>query len=227
MARPKDPRRGRPPASSAGDTRQRIIQVAAELFSDLGYGVITNKDVALLAGISTGALYYYFESKLDMYMAVFRAQQSRIDDRMRQVMETETTFQGRLKGILSAAHELNVEDPYLARFQSTARVDRHRHPELREVIPNPPGEGAGLMDRLISDGIRTAEIDPFRREQAAAVVRVIFVGLVDSASSDATVHQVAVEGLTALIDGTLLAPPKVPAEALVEASAQVENDGGS
>lgn len=186
--------------------------MATKLFSDLGYGVTTNKDVALLAGISTGALYYYFESKLDMYMAVFRDQQSRIDDRMQQVMDSETTFHGRLQGILGAAHDLNVEDPYLARFQSTARVDRQRHPELREVIPNPPGEGAGLMERLISGGLDTREIDPARREQVVAVVRVIFVGLVDSASDDPTVHQRAVEGLTALIDGELLRPPDVHPE---------------
>lgn len=227
MARLKDPRRGRPPASSAGDTRQRIISVAAELFSDLGYGVTTNKDVALLAGISTGALYYYFESKLDMYMAVFRAQQSRIDARMQQVMDSETTFHGRLQGILGAAHELNVEDPYLARFQSTARVDRHRHPELREVIPNPPGEGAGLMERLIADGIATEEIDPVRREHVAAVVRVIFVGLVDSASSDPTVHAVAVEGLTSLIGGNLLRRPGTTPGVPVAASGPTEDHGRS
>ncbi len=181
--------------------------MATELFSDLGYGVTTNKDVALLAGISTGALYYYFESKLDMYMAVFREQQTVIDERMQEVMDSESTFYGRLCGILRVAHELNVEHPYLARFQSTARVDRQRHAELREVIPNPPGEGAGLMDRLIADGIETREIDPVRREQVVAVVRVIFVGLVDSASADPTVHQRAVEGVTALIDGDLLGPP--------------------
>ncbi|HET9078422.1 MAG TPA: TetR/AcrR family transcriptional regulator [Acidimicrobiales bacterium] len=207
MGRLSGPRLGRPPASTAGDTRQRIIGVAAELFSDLGYGVTTNKDVAVAAGISTGALYYYFASKLDMYVAVFRELQARVDVRMRQVMETETTFGGRLRGILDAAHELNVEDPSIARFQGTARVDRERYPDLRKAIPNPPGEGAGLMGRLIGDGIETREIDPDRRREAEAVVRVMFVGLVASVSSDPEVHRLAIDGLKALLDGHLIRGP--------------------
>jgi AcrR family transcriptional regulator len=198
---------GRPPASAASDTRQRIIAVAAELFSDNGYGVTTNKDVAVRAGISTGALYYYFESKLDMYVAVFRELQARIDGRMNDVMATETTFDGRFRGILQAAHELNVEDPYIARFQGTARVDRMRHPELRAAIANPPGEGAGLMRELIDDGVETGEIDPARRDFVEAVVRTIFVGLVDSVSSNPVDHHRAIEGINLLLSGDLVAPP--------------------
>ena len=207
MGRVKDPRLGRPPASSASETRQRIIKVAAELFSDQGYGVTTNKDVAVGAGISTGALYYYFESKLDMYVAVFRELQARIDERMHAVMETETTFDGRFRGIMEAAYALNVEDPYISRFQGTARVDRVRHPELREAIKNPPGEGAGLMGRLLSEGVASGEIPPERLEQVEAVVRVIFVGLVDSVSVNPAVQRIAIDGLNALFDGRLLSRP--------------------
>jgi AcrR family transcriptional regulator len=210
VARLKAPRLGRPPASSAGDTRQRIISVAAELFSDNGYGVTTNKDVAVKAGISTGALYYYFESKLDMYLAVFRELQARIDTRMDDVMTNETTFDGRLRGILQAAHELNVEDPYIARFQGTARVDRMRHPELRAAIANAPGEGAGLMRELIDDGVTTGEIDQEKRDQVEAVVRTIFVGLVDSVSSNPVDHHRAIEGLNSLLDGALIGPVSQP-----------------
>jgi AcrR family transcriptional regulator len=207
MARPKRPRLGRPPASAASDTRQRIIAVAAELFSDNGYGVTTNKDVAVRAGISTGALYYYFESKLDMYVAVFRELQARIDARMNEVMTTETTFDGRFRGILQAAHELNVEDPYIARFQGTARVDRMRHPELRAAIANPPGEGAGLMQDLIDSGVESGEIEPAQRDFVEAVVRTVFVGLVDSVSSNPVDHHRAIRGINLLLDGDLIAHP--------------------
>ncbi len=203
MARAKPPRLGRPPASSAGDTRQRILSVAAELFADNGYGVTTNKDVAVRAGISTGALYYYFASKLDMYGAVYVALQARIDERMGQVMESETTFKGRLRGILEAAHELNLEDPSIARFQGTARVDRMRHPELREAIANPPGEGAGLMRRLIDGGVDTGEIPRERKDDAEAVIRTIFVGLVDGQSASPVNQRRAIDGINAWIGGAL------------------------
>lgn len=203
MPRAKAPRLGRPPASSAGDTRRRIISVAAELFADNGYGVTTNKDVAVRAGISTGALYYYFESKLDMYVAVFRELQARIDERMGEIMEKETTFKGRLRGILEAAHELNMEDPSIARFQGTARIDRMRHPELGEAIPNPPGEGAGIMRKLIDGGVDTGEIPRERKHDAEAVIRTIFVGLVDGQSADLVNQRRAIDGINAWMDGEL------------------------
>ena len=121
-------------------------------------------------------------------------------------MSREATFDGRLRGILDAAYELNRDDPSMARFQGTARVDRVRHPELLEAIPNPPGEGAGLLPALIAGGIASGEIAPERSNQVEAVVRTIFVGMVESQSSDPTRHKDTVDGVKALLDGVLLRP---------------------
>ena len=94
MPRSKAPRLGRPPASNAAETRQRIIATAAELFAVNGYGVTTNKDVATQAGITTGALYYYFDSKLAMYLAVYAELATRVNERLSGAMEAESTFAG-------------------------------------------------------------------------------------------------------------------------------------
>lgn len=206
MPKPTPKRIGRPPSSNAAGTRLRIISVAAELFALKGYGIVTNKDVARAAGISTGALYYYFTSKLDMYVEVYKSLQARVDERINSAIDQDATLDGRLRAILEVAYSLNAEDPSIARFQGTARVDRIRHPELQEAIPNPPGEGARVMDRLIDDGVRTGEITLDRRLQVKAVVRTIFVGLVDSQSDDLERHRQAIDGLMALLDHKLLLP---------------------
>ena len=199
---------GRPPSSNAAATRMRIISVAAELFALKGYGIVTNKDVARAAGISTGALYYYFSSKLEMYVEVFWSLQARVDERIDSAMTGVDTLDGRLRAILEVAHSLNAEDPSIARFQGTARVDRIRHPELLEAIPNPPGEGARVMERLIADGVKTGEVTLERRQQVRAVVRTIFVGLIDSQSDDLERHRQAIDGLIALLDHKLLVPAR-------------------
>ncbi len=186
----------------------RIISVAAELFALKGYGIVTNKDVARAAGISTGALYYYFSSKLDMYVEVFWSLQARVDERIDRAMKGVDTLDGRLRAILEVAYSLNAEDPSIARFQGTARVDRIRHPELQEAIPNPPGEGARVMERLIADGVKTGEVTLERRNQVRAVVRTIFVGLIDSQSDDLERHRQAIDGLIALLDHKLLVPAR-------------------
>lgn len=44
-------------------TRQRIIEVAIELFAERGYAETGLKDITKRADLTTGALYYHFESK--------------------------------------------------------------------------------------------------------------------------------------------------------------------
>ena len=61
---------GRPADTDSSDTRQRIVQCALDVFAAEGFEGTTNKDIALRAGISSAALYHYFPSKADLYVAV-------------------------------------------------------------------------------------------------------------------------------------------------------------
>jgi AcrR family transcriptional regulator len=51
---------------SASDTRQRILAIAADLFSRQGYTGTTIADIARELGTTTAALYYHFPSKADI-----------------------------------------------------------------------------------------------------------------------------------------------------------------
>jgi AcrR family transcriptional regulator len=51
---------------SASDTRQRILAIAADLFSRQGYTGTTIADIARALGTTTAALYYHFPSKADI-----------------------------------------------------------------------------------------------------------------------------------------------------------------
>ena len=210
MPRSKAPRLGRPPASNAAETRQRIIATAAELFAANGYGVTTNKDVAEQAGITTGALYYYFDSKLEMYLAVYAELAARVNERLTGAMEAESTFAGKLRAVLEAVYQMNLEDPSIARFLGTARVDRLRHKELLLAIPNSPGEGAQLVGPMLDAGIDAGEVDADRRDVIAAVMRTIFVGLTDNSalSADPAYHRRAIDGIESLFDGGLVRRPR-------------------
>jgi AcrR family transcriptional regulator len=203
---PKTRRLGRPPASSASETRQRILEVACAHFAEHGYGVATNKEVAATAGITTGALYYYFDSKLDMYLAVFSDLQARVDARFATVTDGETTFKGRMCAILEATYDMNVEDPSIARFFGAARVDRVRYPEVQEAIPYAPGEGFSLMKGLIDFGVATGEIPPDNAKEVSAVLRTLFVGLVNF-SQDLVQQRRTIDGIHALVEGRLINPP--------------------
>ncbi len=180
------------------------------MFAINGYGRTTNKDVALRAGITTGALYYYFDSKLAMYLAVYWELAALVNERLNSAMHEESTFSGKFRAIMEAVYQMNREDPSIARFLGTVRVDRMRHEELRSAIPHSPGEGANLIAPMVDAGIEFGEIDPERREVIEAVIRTIFVGLTDVSAqmADPQYHRRAIDGIEALFAGDLVRHPR-------------------
>jgi AcrR family transcriptional regulator len=57
-------RGGRPP----GDTRERILDIALELFNDQGYDNTSLREIADRLGVTKAALYYHFERKEDILL---------------------------------------------------------------------------------------------------------------------------------------------------------------
>ncbi len=54
----------------AASTRERILDVALELFSDQGYDGTSLREIAERLGVTKAALYYHFASKEDILMAL-------------------------------------------------------------------------------------------------------------------------------------------------------------
>lgn len=52
------------------DTRQRILDVALDLFTDQGYDGTSLREIAERLNVTKAALYYHFESKEDILMAL-------------------------------------------------------------------------------------------------------------------------------------------------------------
>lgn len=204
-ARRTSPRRlGRPPASRSGATRERILSHARTTFSELGYAATTNKHLASNAGVTTGAIYHYFESKLDLYRAVNEETQRLVYDRFEQDVAGATSFVGGIEVVLDTAHELNNTEPSLARFLGAVRIDVRRNPELREIFRNSTKRREAFFEALVDLGIETGEIRKRNRDRVIALIRVMLIGLVDAVSDDASVHLAAVEGIKMLLEGTLI-----------------------
>jgi AcrR family transcriptional regulator len=209
-ATPK-PRLGRPPSSSSLDTRERILVVARIAFADLGYGVTTNKYVAGKAGITTGALYHYFDSKIAMYRAVYDHVQHRVRTEIETEIDPLVTFIDQFSGFLTAVHRLNVVDPSLAQFLNSARIDISRHDELKgEFEPLHPGEGRHFIPRLVKLGVATGEISKARSKDMDAFLHAYITGLTDAVSNDSAEHQRAIDAVISLMRGTLVSAPTSP-----------------
>lgn len=61
---------GQAPPARRGDTRERILDVALDLFNDQGYDKTSLREVAEELGVTKAALYYHFARKEDILLAL-------------------------------------------------------------------------------------------------------------------------------------------------------------
>jgi AcrR family transcriptional regulator len=200
------PRLGRPPATNSADTKRRILDTARAAFATRGYEASTNRTLGADAGITAGALYHYFGSKFDLYLAVYHDVQERVDARFDDAVAREATFRDQIEAVLDTAQQMNIEDPTLARFLGSVRVDMRRHPELHEALRHTTEARQNFLDRMMEVGETTGEIDSADRERVRGVLITILIGLTDAVSENPQRHGDAIDGIKALVDGKLIRP---------------------
>jgi AcrR family transcriptional regulator len=203
-ARKVKPRLGRPPATDSADTRRRILDIARVAFAERGFDAATNRSLGLEVGITAGALYHYFGSKLALYVAVHDDVQERVYDRFSAAVLEATTFRDQINAVLDVSHELNKEDPSLAQFLGSVRVDMRRNPELEEALREAAVARQGFFDAIVARGVETGEIAAADRARVSALVLTLLVGLTDGVSGSVTTQMMAIDAIKSLLDGTLI-----------------------
>jgi AcrR family transcriptional regulator len=211
VATTKTRRLGRPPASVSVETRQRIMKAGEKCFGLYGYDKTTNKDIADEAGLTTGALYHYFESKQDLYIAVFLDAGERVLTGFQEAAATASTAIGKLAAILDRAVELNMADEHIARFVSTAAIEIDRHEEFTPALGNNLNDNdlAAFWAQIIKDGVDSGEFAPDTDiEGVVSMLIAATSGMAQFAAlvGDAKVHQRAIEAFKQLLQGQLLRP---------------------
>jgi AcrR family transcriptional regulator len=97
-------------SAKAEQTRQSIIDAAMRLFRIHGYDKATMRAIADEAGVSIGNAYYYFSSKEHLIQAYYDGINADHAQAAAQPLASETTFAGRLSGVLLAW--VDVAEPY-------------------------------------------------------------------------------------------------------------------
>lgn len=157
------PGRGRPSQGA----REALVGAAHELFMERDYEQVSTEEILARSGVSRGALYHHFPTKLDLFRAVFMASERRVIDRIAAAAPASASpFELLLalaRGYLRAAES----DPELQRIglgQSRAVLGwegwRAACAEL--------GIGASLA--VVSAAIEAGELPPHDPETTAMVL---------------------------------------------------------
>ena len=63
-------------------TTQQLTEAARRLFGERGYAATSVEDIVRRAGVTRGALYHHFETKVDVFRAVVEGQQAELARRL-------------------------------------------------------------------------------------------------------------------------------------------------
>ncbi len=131
---PKKPKLGRPPGGNSQTTRSRILKAAQECFGRRGYALATNSEIAERAGVTAGAIYKHFDSKLDLFVAALAAAAEVIIPRFAEAAAGGGSIQEKVEAIFRTSSATFKEDPALTTFLSALPIEVGRHEEIADAI---------------------------------------------------------------------------------------------
>jgi AcrR family transcriptional regulator len=174
-------------AQRQAQTREKLIEVAREMFLEDGYAASSLDKVAVAAGFSKGAVYSNFSGKEELCMAVIDSLHAEQVESVIEAFSADTDLDGRIDAFTAWAREglgqprwtaLEVEFAAVARrssYVANELVKRHR--EMAEAF-------ADLIRRVTKE----ADIElSMEAEQAAVALLSLGIGLGAMRSLDPTI----------------------------------------
>ena len=149
---------GRPPAAKAAETRERIVQAAREVFSELGYDAATFQAIAIRADLTRPAINHYFASKRVLWSEVVEQTNALVVSAGMSRAQGETSLVGRLSPFLAVALQADSEDRSAAAFLVTSVLESQRHPELANDEHDSLKTSREFMSWAVNDAIKRGEL---------------------------------------------------------------------
>jgi AcrR family transcriptional regulator len=124
----------------------------------MGYEQTTFKDIGHAAGMTRTALYSYFDTKADLYLAtLIDIHEEFLPDFLR-TMEECKTLRERFKRIVMSSTAAHARDSNITGFLSALPIEIRRHPELNAVVRKHNTMAYQAMAAMFDEAKRNGEI---------------------------------------------------------------------
>lgn len=164
--------------SIAAKTRERLLDVARQLFVSNGVERTTMNDIATASDKGRRTIYTYFKNKKEIYDAVIEREADTIVSRLKQVAESELPSDVKLRRFIKARFEI-VEDTISSSSTTSQLIsyitfDYKRLDRIRLMAVQKERE---LFDSIIRQGILDGTFVEEEAENLPAVYQMIFQGV--------------------------------------------------
>ena len=154
---------------SSCTTKAKIMDVAAERFAHYGYGKTTIADISTDCKMSSGNIYRYFESKLDIAAAITHDKGMQVTHELREKIAQKPKARDRLRVFMFSSLRTTfrqLED--MPRMVDMANSVRKHRPEVRRKIRKMERR---LLGEILKYGRKTGEFRVDCTQSAARVIQ--------------------------------------------------------
>lgn len=149
-------------------TRQKLVEVARELFARKGLEATTMNDIAANSGKGRRTLYTYFRNKEDIYTAVIEVELERLSEQLDKVAELDAAPEQKVLALIYT--HLNMIKETVSR-NGSLRAEFFRNIWLVEKVRRKfGGEERAILRRVLEEGTRQAK---FRIENVDLMADII------------------------------------------------------
>lgn len=154
-----------------GDTKERILETALELFAQSGYLGTSMSDIAKQLGITKGALYKHYKSKQEILDCIVERMNQMDYERAEEYEMPETEPDGFAEAYLQtpiaqihdysmAQFEHWTKETFSANFRKMLTLEQYRDPKLAQLhhdyLAGGPLEYMAAIFRKLADSDETA-----------------------------------------------------------------------
>jgi AcrR family transcriptional regulator len=160
-------------------TREHLLAAAAQVFAERGFHGATLDEVARVAGFSKGAVYSNFESKDDLFLALFRAGYEHEMARLVATLEaSDVPPADRLSDFVSLIQDESRESPTSPLLHLEFWLYAARNPEARARLAAIDDEAVAASANLLRTLREEEDMEPLEDpERVARVIEVLFRGI--------------------------------------------------
>lgn len=166
------------PRSDVSEERKaQIFQAALTCFSRKGYHQTTMDDIVAESGLSKGALYWYFESKKELFLSLFQEVMGQFSQTWESIVNEKASATDKLLSSLALfCTEFKEFVPFFGVLMEAWALTLHDE-DVENLTRELYEPYLDIMTRIVEEGITSGEFRVVSSQATAMVVMTLFDGI--------------------------------------------------
>lgn len=163
-------------------TRDKLIEVARQLFANNGVENTTMNDIANASDKGRRTIYTYFKNKKEIYNAVIEKESEQLVSKLREIYELKISPTDKLKRFFdirfNITRDVNTQDESLRRFfmRDVKRIEK-----IRRLASEKECE---ILKKIIDEGVALGQFDNEQGQRFCVVWQMLVQGVENSRLRD-------------------------------------------